>query len=82
MALKSVITIKDSFEKQFQDREVVAIYNFSSGQFLVEAPHKGVEKDISDPFYIVTQDPFKVAEFSPMMDLEAFFKAVDGGSLL
>lgn len=69
------------FEKEVQGAKVEKMYHYKGNRYLVEAPSMGTERDLSDPFYLITPDPWAIFCYSPVADLDDFFECVDKGEI-
>lgn len=58
-------------------RKVSGVYNFDRNNFLVEAPDPKVNGvDYSNPFFLVNKKSKEVTNFSPVMDLDGYTRAM------
>lgn len=53
------------------DREVKAVFEYK-GLYLLAAPHKGVNEDYSDPFFLMNKENGNIASFIPSEDFNLY----------
>lgn len=73
MTSTNVNEVIKSFMTKEPDRDVKEVYEFSDGYFII-APHKGVDIDYEDPFFIWGTKTGKYLPFLPSEDPSAMGK--------
>lgn len=81
MIATNVNEVIKSFIATESDRDVKAVYEMSDA-YLICAPHKGVEMDDTDPFFIWGKETGKYLPFLPSEDPAAFGKMMNSKNLV
>ncbi len=79
-----MITIKEAIgvvKKAIPDSIPQAVYGYKDGYYMVVAP-QSKDGDLNAPFYLVRKSNGDMRAMSPLEDLEAFQKTMEGGPLL